>query len=329
MRTVTEERIADREGSDDGPAFDPMSYQLRIRQNLGENLSRIFREQIDGALAIARGGSEPPDTRVHALRKHLKKARAVLQLARKEITGFGPQDRRLRDAGRITREIRDAEVRLQTVRQLEDVMHRHDRSYQKIERLLAAELEEVSAAFGRWEKQVIPPLAQAREKIEGWSIKDYAGPALQGAVQRTYKGARKAMVRARAKPDVANIHQLRKEVKLLGYQLRIVSPLNPIVIGALSDELTDLAHLLGRVHDLSFLAQRLRREQASAYWARQDDELLAMIETSQAELQRDGIQIAEMFFAKKASDFGLLVAAWIAKSNRQKKSAVARALVAG
>ena len=59
-----------------------MQYELRLRQPIGENLCRIFRGQIKRALKVARGGAEPPDTRVHALRKHLKKARATLRLAR-------------------------------------------------------------------------------------------------------------------------------------------------------------------------------------------------------------------------------------------------------
>ena len=71
-----------------------MSYGLRADQSLGKNLRRIFRQQIDAALAVAKGTDEPNDTRVHAMRKHLKKARAVLQLAREEIgKAFRREDR--------------------------------------------------------------------------------------------------------------------------------------------------------------------------------------------------------------------------------------------
>jgi CHAD domain-containing protein len=127
-----------------------MSYELRADQSLGKNLRRMFRRQVGAALAVAKGVDEPNDTRVHALRKHLKKARAVLQLVRKKIgKAYRRQDRRLRDVGRLMREIRDAEVRLQTMRQLEDATHHHYLSYQKTERLLALELENFLVAFGR------------------------------------------------------------------------------------------------------------------------------------------------------------------------------------
>jgi len=104
-----------------------MSYQLKHRETLGENLRRICRQQIEAAIAIAKGEKKPNDTPVHETRKHLKKTRAALRLVRKEIGRglFKQRDRCLRDVGRLTSEIRDAEVRLQTVRQLQELTQRH------------------------------------------------------------------------------------------------------------------------------------------------------------------------------------------------------------
>src|SRR5213082_1482433 len=104
-----------------------MSYQLKHRETLGDNLRRIRRQQIEEAIAIAKGEKKPNDTPVHETRKHLKKARAALKLVRKEIGRglFKQQDHCLRDVGRLTSEIRDAEVRLQTVRQLEEATQHH------------------------------------------------------------------------------------------------------------------------------------------------------------------------------------------------------------
>src|ERR1700741_1879848 len=116
-----------------------MSYQLKHRETLGENLRRICRQQIEGAIAVAKGERKPDDTPVHATRKHLKKARAALRLVRKEIGRalFKRQDHCLRDVGRLISEIRDAEVRLQTVRQLQSITRRQKhRSYEKVEAVL-------------------------------------------------------------------------------------------------------------------------------------------------------------------------------------------------
>lgn len=305
-----------------------MSYALRADQSLGKNLRRIFRQQIDAALAVANGVDEPNDTCVHAIRKHLKKARAVLQLVRKKIgKTFRQGDRRLRDVGRLMTEIRDAEVRLQTMRQLEDATHRHYLSYQKIERLLALELDNFLIAFADWEKTAIPLLKRAHDEAERWPMDDYRPKHLRRAVQRSYKSGRKALGAVKAKPSAAKFHELRKQVKLLGYQLRILRPLNQLVVSAVSQDLTELGHLLGRVHDLTFLADRLRWERSESHWGKQDDELLATIEKSEAVLERDGMEMAERFFAERKWEFGAHIDEWIDDWHHSKSHSVAEVLL--
>src|SRR5439155_24059710 len=102
-----------------------MSYELRQEKTLGDNLRRICCKQIKDAVAVAKGEAETDDTPVHQMRKHLKKARAGLRSVRKESGRglFRQQDHALRDVGRQTSEIRAAGVRLQTVRELNQVTH--------------------------------------------------------------------------------------------------------------------------------------------------------------------------------------------------------------
>jgi CHAD domain-containing protein len=306
-----------------------MKYELRSDQTLGKNLHRIFRQQINRALALTRGERKPGDTLVHDIRKHLKKARAVLQLVRKEIGNgaFRRHDRRLRDVGRVMTEIRDAEVRLQTMRQLEAVTHHHYRSYQKIEKLLAAELESFQAAFGGWEKKAVPSLERTDELSKKWPTLGYGEQELRRAVRRTYKSGRRALAIVRKELSAANIHALRKQVKLLCYQVRILRPWNHVVIGEMLRELMELGHLLGRVHDLTFLADRLRLERHERHWGKQNDELLAVIENSEAELQRDGIEIAERFFAERRADFGAHIDEWFEDCHQANVDSIAASLL--
>src|SRR5438876_12383281 len=138
-----------------------MSYELRHEECLGDGLRRICRKQVELALAFTRGEKETDDTPVHETRKHLKKARAALQLVKKEIGRglFKKQDRCLRDVGRLISEIRDAEVRLQTVRQLQGITQRRGRAtYAKLEGMLMLELENFMAAFAEWQTQALPML---------------------------------------------------------------------------------------------------------------------------------------------------------------------------
>ena len=308
-----------------------MSYELHTDRPLDKNLRRIFRKEIDGALAVTQGATEADDTPVHALRKHLKKARAILHLVREEIgeRRFCKQDHWLRKVGRLTSEIRDAEVRWQTFRQLERATHRRRNGpCQKIETMLAFELENFVAAFAGWEKETIPLLDRARDAIQTWPIDNYDTKQLRRAVRFTYKSGRQALAAAKANPCTANFHELRKQVKLLGYQLRILRPLNHVVVRNLSVELDELGELLGRVHDLSFLGDRLREEQKQTGWRTQDDGLLAVIDSTQEELQRDTAELGERFFADRPREFGALVDAWFEDWQHANSSSVAEALSA-
>ena len=307
-----------------------MSYELRDDETLADGLRRVCRKQIDLALAFARGEKEPDDTPVHETRKHLKKARAALRLVQKEIGRglFRQQDCRLRDIARLVSDIRDAEVRLQTVRELQGITRRRGRAtYRNLEAMLLLELENFMAAFAEWQSQAIPMLEQARMEIDCWPLDHFTGKQLRRAVQRSYKCARNALAAARAHPDANTFHEFRAQAKVLGYQLRILRPTNPVVLQNVSDELDSLGKLLGRAHDLSFLDERLRPEEGRAGWQREAQKLLAVIEVSQTDLQRGAAELGERFFAERPREFGARVASWLDDWADAKSSSVADALV--
>jgi CHAD domain-containing protein len=307
-----------------------MSYELRQEETLGENLRRICRKQIEGAIAIATGTQEPHDTPVHETRKHLKKARAALRLVRKEIGRglFRQQDHCLRDVARMISEIRDAEVRLQTVRQLQGITHRRGRAaYSKLEAMLTLELENFMAAFAEWQTQAVPMLEQAQATIDHWPLDHFNCKQFCSAVQASYKSAREALATAKTDRTTENFHKFRTRAKVLWHQLRILRPVNPMVVKNLGDDLRSLGDLLGRAHDLSFLGERLRREHGKSEWQHEGHKLLAVIEISQGDLQRGAAELAERFFAERPRDFGSRVASWLDDWATANSPSLAEALV--
>src|SRR5437868_14150006 len=100
---------------------DGMSYELRRDQELGANLRRICRKQVENALQIVRGAVAVDDSPVHQTRKHLKKARAALRMMSGELGRglFKEQERSLRNIGRLMSDVRDAEVRFQSGRRVQ------------------------------------------------------------------------------------------------------------------------------------------------------------------------------------------------------------------
>src|SRR5437868_8780810 len=198
-----------------------MSYQLTNGETLGDNLSRICCKQIEAAIAVAKDEVKTDDTPVHEMRKHLKKARAALRLVRKEIGHglFREQDHGLRDVGRLTSEIRDAEVRLQTVRQLQEVTHRNGRgAYGKLETMLILDLENFMAAFAEWQTQAVPTLERVGSAVDRWTLDQLNCNQITRAVQASYKRARKALAEATANPSAENFHAFRTKAKTLWYQ---------------------------------------------------------------------------------------------------------------
>ena len=306
-----------------------MSYQLRRNQALDANLRRICRKQVEGALEVVRGEKEPNDTPVHEVRKHLKKARAALQIVSDEIGRpyFKKQDHWFRDIARLISDVRDAEVRLQTVRQLQEITRRtSQQTFRKTEELLLAELEHFIAAFAGWQKQAAPRLEKLREDIDAWPIENLDCKMIRRAVQRAYKSARDALDCAKNKPTPENFHEFRSEAKRLLYQLRILRPINPLVIRALIDDLDSVGEVFGRSHDLYFLGERLRREDGQP--SRQETrELVAVIEASEVELQDRGLDLAERFFEERPRAFGHRLGSWLQHWLRGDAPTVADALV--
>jgi len=307
-----------------------MSYELRRDESLGDGLRRICRKQVELALAVARGEKETDDTPVHETRKHLKKARAALRLVKKEIGRglFKRQDRCLRNVGRLISEIRDAEVRLATVRQLQGLTRREkQRKYRKLEEMLQLELENFVAAFAEWHVQAIPMLESVRDEIDAWPVDQFDCDQLRRAVQRTYKCGRDALALAKAKGTAECFHEFRSVAKQLWYQLRILRPINPVVIVNLTDDLGALGDLLGRAHDLSFLGDRLRQEHGRSQFQRENHELLAVIEASASDLQRGAADLAERFFSERPRDFGRRIAGWLENWIDTKSPSLAEKLV--
>src|SRR6266704_3118210 len=146
-----------------------MGFRLKLREPLPDGLKRVFREQIQSALELCRHPAKQRAVTVHEVRKHLKKLRAALRLAKDEVgkNRYAREDRCVREIGRLVSDLRDAHVRLQTLIQLRDDAKQQ---FPRIEELLSMERESFSAAFDGWQKQAIPKLERAGERLSKWPL---------------------------------------------------------------------------------------------------------------------------------------------------------------
>jgi hypothetical protein len=144
-----------------------MSYELEQDETVGDGIKRIVCHQIEGAIRASRAEQNGKGSPVHETRKHLKKARAALRFAAGEIDSgvWKREDRCLRKVGQLISEVRDAEVRLETVRQLREFARGRKRSFRETEELLAFELDSFLAAFSDWPDEAKQRLTQSLDPI--------------------------------------------------------------------------------------------------------------------------------------------------------------------
>jgi CHAD domain-containing protein len=280
-----------------------MSYELREDETIGDGIERIICRQIEGAIRASRAEQNGKGSPVHETRKHLKKARAALRLAAGQVDSnvWKREDRSLRKVGRLISEVRDAEVRLQTVRQLREFARGKKRSFRETEELLAFELDSFLAAFSEWPEEAKQRLTQALDHIRAWPLDELRCKQLRKCVQQTYRRGRRALNSAIKKTSTKNLHTFRKRAKELWYELRILRPLAPAVFRELNDELKTIGQYLGQVHDLAFVAERL----SSIGPARKhgDRILNALVDSREKELERTAIALGERFYAERPRQF--------------------------
>jgi len=285
-----------------------MSYELKSRETLGDGLRRIINRQIENAISASKAKQNGGDSPVHKTRKHLKKARAALRLVRGEVKrgAWNRADRCLARVGKVISDVRDAEVRLETVRQLRELARGKKIGFQKTEELLAFELDSFLAAFSGWPKEAEARLCEALERMRNWPLNKLGCERLRRNVQRTYKRGRKVLETAIEKTSTKNLHAFRKHAKELWYQLGLLRPLAPSVFEELYDELKTIGECLGQLHDLAFVEQRL-----CSFGVAENKGgrmLNALLASRTDKLKSTAIALGERFYAERPRQFGRRIA---------------------
>jgi CHAD domain-containing protein len=131
---------------------------------------------------------------------------------------------------------------------------------------------------------------------DGWEL---IGPGLH----RSYRRGRKRLQAVEEEASVTNLHELRKRVKDLWYQLRLVRAADPQMIGPLADHVHDLSDHLGDDHDLALLREQ-GSQRRSAFADPGDQRNLAeLIDRRRGELQFAAISLATRIYAQKPKKF--------------------------
>lgn len=279
------------------------SYRLRRGESAADGVRRVAAKRAEKAVERLReaGGEELP-TAIHGTRKDLKKVRAVLRLVREELgeKAYRSENRRYRDAGRQLAASRDAEVKLETLAALREhfgdsVPSSQARAW---EAALAADRDRVQGAAGGGEQTeaAIEAIETAAQRIPDWPLDADSWKLLEPGLTRGYWRGRAALRRARSSGRAEDVHELRKRVKDLWYQLRLLHDAWPAALEAAAEEAHRLADLLGDHHDLALLAEDLRSREGLANSRAATEALIA---ERQEELLGEALKLGARLYAEK------------------------------
>lgn len=284
-----------------------MSYRLKKSKRVADDVRRVVLEQLDkasGRLALKQGSK---DDAIHDARVCFKKIRAVLKLMRGQLgDAFQEENIFYRDLGRKLSPVRNDAAMVEAFDKLKS---RYEN--QLAHRALTGQRRAfvVSNARQSHEKskaltEVARSVRAGRRRVRNWPLGADAFADLAAGLKRTYKQSRKRFAIATDNSTVENIHEWRKRVKDLWYQVRLLKKVWPAELSAFADELEKLGDYLSDHHDLDLLLQRVAEHAKE----RKDDDpevetLIALIDERRSELRLQSKLLGERVYAEKPTEF--------------------------
>jgi CHAD domain-containing protein len=281
------------------------AYRLKRSEKPTAGVRRVAGGRtVDALEQLRNGSSEDFADAVHEARKDMKKVRAVLRLVRDDVGEdvYRCENRHFRDAGRVLAGPRDAEVKLATLDSLRG-RYRDRLSDVSLRRFVSAlRSERESAAREVGVDRAAAEIDAGREAIEDWPLGRDGWSLLAPGLERTYRRGRARFADVHKMPSDGAVHEWRKRVKDLQYQLRLVRNSWPDVIDVLADQASELSDLLGDHHDLAVLRDdALGRRELLADGAL--DILLGAIHERQRDLADEALALGRRIYAEKPKTF--------------------------
>jgi CHAD domain-containing protein len=280
-----------------------MSYRLDLTAPVPDALRAVLVERLEHAHdALRDADPDAAATAIHSARKDIKKARALLRLARPDLSQetYRGENDALRDIARSLTAAREADVLTETFELVATrLVGRVPEPELDAQRVRVAELAaslrppEIDGA-GAIPEQTVGSLAAAATRARALELDRCDTDTLVAGSVRAYARGVRALTVAQHDTTAANLHEWRKRAKDLWYHQRLLRDAWPEVLKAQADAADRLTKLLGDDHDLAQLAEHLSDE----------PEVLEAIAELRAELQADAWQLGRRLYAEKPKAFG-------------------------
>ncbi len=272
---------------------------------VGEECRRILLAETAGAIDALEGFGADPDHAVHETRRHGKRIRALLLLARPIAGGGGAiarANRLVRDAARRLAPARDSLVLAQTLSAIlaskgaprcgetgKTELRRLRRHHRRIldgpdllarAETAAVEFREASGIFRRWDWARVKP------------------SAVVAAVVANYRAGAELFETSRLTRDPHDCHDWRKRTKYFLFHCRLLSRVVPDPLAELADLAEALGSSLGEHHDIAVLEDALLDGNATDRIGHEVLALIGLCEHRRAELEKTFFASGELVYAE-------------------------------
>lgn len=230
-----------------------MGFYIQNANNLEEEIYRIIQEYAFSSIDLL-NNIDDIHRAVHEARKNGKKAKAILKFAK----GFFPNDLYIqqynifRDTNRQLADLRDISSKIEIVGQLNYIENFNCEQFDELLELFKKDRELILKKYidaGIFENVIEKLSTVANNSTPKFSEVDdvyYLSNNLEKSVKRVLK----------RKPDCPNtecsenLHQWRKAIKILNYQLRLFKKIQYNELKEVLAFLDKMSDLLGDEHDL-------------------------------------------------------------------------------
>jgi len=277
-----------------------VKYKLPKSGSVAGEVRRIAASEITRARnALAHTASNGAAIEsVHKARRHLKKMRGLLRLARPGLgrKQFERENIFFRDTAR---EIRAARDQVALIEALDDLSHRSFNGQtppivKRLRRLLVLDARKLARAIKAdgTLARTSEHLAEKRSEVKKWKLKDFTPKDARQAWRKARVASDRAFETAHARPTDENFHEWRKKAKNLLYETLLLRKRYPGLEETrhATEKLTDL---LGEDHDLSLLAKALAEREAKLRSPAELKVLQALLEARRKRLHVEAFALAK------------------------------------
>lgn len=153
-----------------------------------------------------------------------------------------------------------------------------------------------SYSFTKAKENALHSFKNKIPEIPEISLPHSSEKTIADGMQRIYRRARKYWKYNRSSIDDHLMHQWRKQIKYLWYQLVVIDPVLPGILSAFALYLQRISKKLGEYHDLVILEKSIRDIRSKKLIAKETKALLLAIQKNKQELAQQSLDLADQLF---------------------------------